>query len=240
MRCSMLAVGLAVLGIATIAQADEPVIEFVNNHQTKQYDDRFYLAGIVGSSAATLTVPDAPASSDSIFTAGGALGRSWELDSGFLRLEIEARQRDPVAELSSINDIAVSHPSATGGWSTTVNIWRDYAIHDYLTCYVGGGIGGGGYQFGINQWYPIDDVSVTGLGTVTGFAWQAGGGVAFAITDGMTLDLGYRFFELGAGGVNAQVSSGGVPVDTTRITSAFSASELFFAVRIYDPFQGWW
>jgi len=203
-------------------------------------DDRFYVAGIITNAFGTLSTPTAPSTSDSIFTSGGAIGHSWDLGRGALRLEVEGRQRDPVSGPKAIDGFSVSHSSATGGWSTTVNLWRDYELNDYVSCYIGGGIGAGGYQFGINQENSATDVSVTGLGSVSGFAWQAGGGLACAITDGITLDLGYRFFELGAGGINAQVTSGGVPTGTTNFTSAFSAGELFFAFRIYDPLQGWW
>ncbi len=207
------------------------------------YVDRFYVAGILGSSFATLTSPGIPSATDPVFTAGGALGYDLELDpgQGHLRFEVEGRHRDPIATNVTLDDgFATIAPSATGGWSAMANIWRDYQIHDHVTCYVGGGIGGGGYQYGITADFPVQDASLTGLGNVTGFAWQAGGGLAWAITDGLTLDLGYRFYELGAGGVTGTLSQTGVPIDSTRITSAFSASELFFAFRIYDPFQGWW
>lgn len=237
MKATVLALSL----VAVNACGEEPVIQLVNASNVVQYDDRFYLAGIVGSSFGTLTSPDIPSATDSLFTSGGALGYSWEVEEGALRLEVEGRHRDPIAEITTLPDgFSSASLSATGGWSATVNLWRDFDVHDRVTCYVGGGIGGGGYQFGVDQDFPIQDTSVSGLGTVTGFAWQAGGGIAWAITDGLTLDLGYRFFDLGAGGVMAQVAQSGVPIGTTNVTSAFSASELFFAFRIYEPFQGWW
>jgi hypothetical protein len=30
-----------------------------------------------------------------------------------------------------------------------------------------------------------------------------------------------------------------VPIDTSRLSSAFSASELLLTVRIYEPFRRW-
>lgn len=222
-------------------QDRESVVHFVNDQDCCAYEDRFYLAGIMGTSFGTLTGPGVPSATDSIFTYGGALGYDFELDHGHLRLEVEGRGRDPIATNVTLNDgFSTMAPSATGGWSATVNLWRDYQIHDYLTCYVGGGIGGGGYQYGINADFPIQDASLSGLGTVTGFAWQAGGGLAWAITDDLTLDLGYRFYELGGSGVTTTVFQTGVPIGAEQLSSAFSASELFFAFRIYDPFQGWW
>lgn len=241
MRCSMQATVLVLSLVALSARGEEPVIRLVNAPNILQYDDRFYLAGIVGSSFATLTSPGMPSATDPLFTAGGALGYSWDVETGALRLEVEGRHRDPIAQSTTLPDgFSSAALSATGGWSATVNIWRDFDVHDRVTCYVGGGIGAGGYQFGINEDFPIQDTTVTGLDTVTGFAWQAGGGIAWAITNSLTLDLGYRFFDLGAGGIAAQTAQSGVPIDTTSVTSAFSASELFFAFRIYEPLQGWW
>jgi opacity protein-like surface antigen len=241
MRHGMKATVLALSLMAANAHGEEPPIRLVNDQACCDYVDRFYIAGILGSSFSTLTVPGVPSASDNVFAPGGALGYSFQTDQGAVRLEVEGRQRDPVAGPGTFEDgFSTTAISATGGWSTTVNLWRDFDVSDRVTCYIGGGIGAGGYQFGINEDFPIQDTSVTGLGTVSGFAWQAGGGVAWAITDGLTLDLGYRFFDLGAGGLNAQVSQTGVPIDTTRFTSAFSASELFFAFRIYEPFRGWW
>jgi len=241
MRQHMLACVLTIAAIAGSVRGDDEIIAPMAHVQgDSQYLDRFYVAGILGTSFGTLTVPGAPSATDPLFSPGGALGYSWEVEDDSLRLEIEGRQREPIAAPASLDDFGTSHISATGGWSATVNLWRDYAIHDRVTCYLGGGIGAGGYQFGINQDFPIQDASITGLGTATGFAWQAGGGVAWAITDSLTLDLGYRFFDLGAGGINAQLSQTGVPIGTERFTSAFSASEIFFAFRLYEPFRGWW
>lgn len=255
MRLSVFGTVVALVAVTAIARGEEPfvplvhegapesVVRFVNNQDSHSYEDRFYLAGIVGSSFGSLTSPGIPSANDSLFTSGGALGYDFELDpgDGHLRFEVEGRARDPIATNVTLADgFSTVAPSATGGWSAMVNIWRDYEVHDDVMCYVGGGIGGGGYQYGINADFPIQDASLTGLGSVTGFAWQAGGGLAWAITDDITLDLGYRFFDLGAGGVRAQISQTGVPISTANITSAFSASELFFAFRIYEPFRGWW
>jgi len=206
----------------------------------EQNGGRFYLAGIVGSSFATLTSPGLPSSTDPIFTSGGAAGVAFAAFDRAWRLEVEGRARDPVADTSTLDEFgSTSVIAATGGWSATVNLWRDYDLTDRLTCYLGGGIGGGGYRFGVNQDLPVLDTTIAGLGTVGGFAWQAGCGLGWAVTDRITLDLGYRFFAVDGGNVTAEVTQTGIPIDTVRISSAFSASELFFAIRIYEPFRRW-
>jgi opacity protein-like surface antigen len=118
-----------------------------------------------------------------------------------------------------------------------LNLWRDYDLTDSLTGYIGAGIGGGGYRFGVNQNFPNQDQAINGLGTVGGLAWQVGAGLAIALTDRVTLDLGYRFFDLGAGSVAADFLQTSIPQGTQLVTSAFSANEFFFGIRIYEPFS---
>ena len=74
---------------------------------------------------------------------------------------------------------------------------------------------------------------------VSTFAWQAGGGTAYAITDRITLDIGYRYFQIANSTSTGVISYVPVPVGSEVIGSAFSASELFFAFRIYEPFRYW-
>ena len=233
-------IGASPLVVAAIARGDEPRVQEVSLQDVEQPGSRFYLAGITGSSFAALTATDSPSATGPLFTSGGAAGLTFEMLDRAWRLEVEGRARDPIVGTSvNDSDLSASTLSGSGGWSTTVNLWRDYDVTERLTAYVGGGIGGGGYQFSVNQEYPVQGVTVTGVSTVGGFAWQAGGGLAFAVTDRITLDLGYRFFELASGSVTAQVSQSGLLFGTTSFNPGFSASELFFAIRIYEPFRRW-
>ncbi|MFM7035637.1 MAG: outer membrane protein [Planctomycetia bacterium] len=203
---------------------------------------RFYVAGVVGASFATLTAAGAPSSNDPLFTSGGIAGMSFQMLDRAWRVEMEGRARNPISDTTILADgVSTSSLTGSGGWSAMVNLWRDYDVTERLTAYAGGGIGGGGYQFSVNEQYPVQDVTVTGANTVGGFAWQVGGGLAFALTDRITLDLGYRFFELASGTATAQATQGGLPLPdgTATFNAGFSASELFFALRIYDPFRRW-
>jgi hypothetical protein len=60
-----------------------------------------------------------------------------------------------------------------------------------------------------------------------------------AITDRITLDIGYRYFQIANSTSTGVISYVPVPVGSEVIGSAFSASELFFAFRIYEPFRNW-
>jgi opacity protein-like surface antigen len=223
-----------------IARSDDGPFQGTNYRDLERNGSRFYLAGIMGSSFATLTSPGATTAHAPLFTSGGAAGAAFTLLDRAWRLEAEGRARDPVADTATLDGFgSTSATSATGGWSTTVNLWRDYDLTDRLTGYLGGGIGGGGYTFGVNQSFPVLDTTVTGTGSVGGFAWQVGAGLGWAITERVTLDLGYRFFAVEGGSVRAEVAQTGVPIDTATFASAFSAGEIFFAIRIYEPFRRW-
>lgn len=85
---------------------------------------------------------------------------------------------------------------------------------------------------------PTANYRVSTAHTVSAFAWQVDGGTAYAITDRITLDIGYRLFQIANGSSTAVISFvPGPPVGTEVVGSAFSASELFFAFRISEPFR---
>jgi len=220
---------------------------------------RLYIAGIVGGSFATLGTPlgpngdgtgdpsPSPAANQSLFTAGGAIGLAFEALDRDWRVEFEGRGRNNLVSNRTSTFDAVVGPetflfttTAKDGWSTMVNLWRDYELTDRWTMYVGGGIGAGGYRFTYRKFLAADNYQIQTTPDVSAFAWQAGGGTAYAITERITLDLGYRFFQIANGRSTAVVSSPpGPPVGSEIVGSAFSASELFFAVRIEEPFRNW-
>lgn len=77
-----------------------------------------------------------------------------------------------------------------------LNAYWDFHNDTAFTPYIGGGVGMGFIQ----SKYELE---VAGLGsdsyneTNTVFAWNAGAGVAYAITDNLSADLAYRFVGLG-------------------------------------------
>ncbi|MFM8891732.1 MAG: outer membrane protein [Planctomycetia bacterium] len=221
---------------------------------------RLYVAGIVGDSFATLGTPlgpsgngagdpsPSPAANQSLFTAGGAIGLAFEALDREWRVEFEGRGRNNlVSDRTSTFDSSVGPETflftttAKNGWSTMVSLWRDYEFTDRWTMYVGGGIGGGGYRFSYAKVSPsLGNYQIATSPHVSAFAWQAGGGTAYAITERITLDIGYRYFQIANGTSTAVISYvPGPPVGSEIVGSAFGASELFFAFRIYEPFRNW-
>lgn len=231
----LMAVVLCVLALR-FASATEPesLFQSVDVRTQQDFERRFYLSGILGASFGTLTVDSPPSANEPLFTSGGAMGiefdRPW-------RLEFEGRARDPIGAVQADTDTTTSF-AATGGWSAMVNLWRDIEVTKRLSLYVGGGVGGGGYRFTLaGDSPPPVDVTLQAASIVNSFAWQAGTGVAYSWTDRITLDLGYRFFALDGGNVNVIQSVSGAPYGSFQTNTGFNASELFFAVRIYEPFR---
>ncbi len=241
------------------ASAWDDLLEEVGLSDRASVAPRLYVAGIIGNSFATLATPlgpdgsgtgdpsPSPAANQSLFTAGGAIGLAFEALDRDWRVEFEGRGRNNlVSNRTSTFDSLVGPETylftttAQNGWSTMVNLWRDYELSGRWTVYVGGGVGAGGYQFTYRKFDPTDNYQVSTSPQVSAFAWQAGGGTAYAISDRITLDIGYRFFQIATSTSTAVVSYvPGPPVGSEVVGSAFSASELFFAFRIYEPFRNW-
>jgi opacity protein-like surface antigen len=227
----------------TEAGLDEPAAGCCGGLGDDRPARRFYITGIIGASFGTLqsggvntegNFPNTGRASDSLLTAGGALGTAFDRSNGLLRLEVEGRGRDALS--GRTNSFEPPTPSffysvrASDGWSVMANAWRDWSLTERLGFYGGGGIGAGGYRLNVN------DSVVSGYGHVGGFAWQAGTGTTFQITDRTTIDLGYRFFDTVSDGLPLSVSGfGGRPAGS--YLSNFYASELLLSVRIYEPFR---
>jgi opacity protein-like surface antigen len=153
---------------------------------------RFYITGLWGTSAASLddVGPNGFNTSANIFTAGIAGGISLERERGRLRLEAEWLQRDFYR--GNLSDFPGSSIRATENWSVLANVWRDFMITERIGCYGGGGIGGGGMTtVGEADRDPVTDTSKS-----SSFAWQAGGGLLYEVTDQVTFDVSYRWYQV--------------------------------------------
>ena len=177
-------------------------------------DRRLYLTSILGADFGTLSVGDGPNATDSLFTTGAAGGMAFERPQGWFRTEFEARYRDPVS--STVRDPGLGGTAtvtARDGWSTMINTWRDLEVTDRVALYLGGGIGGG-------------------------FAWQAGGGASWLVTERIALDLGYRWYAVDGGPATIDVTTPFFSLSDS-IGTNFGASELLFSLRVYEPFRRW-
>ena len=110
------------------------------------------------------------------------------------------------------------------------NAWRDVSVTRRIGLYAGGGVGGGGVSPGTpgndvaaGGTTPVADASVGSPG-MTGLAWQAGGGVTYAMNERVTLDFAVRYR-----GIEPAAGHGRV-----------DGSEAILAVRIFEPFRDLW
>jgi opacity protein-like surface antigen len=213
---------------------------------------RWYASAIVGANFGWLAgdgnifLVDAAASrfADTGFTGGGAVGVAIDRPTGLLRVEFEARARGPIGDTATETfgaDVVSLDQSVTDGWSTMVNVWRDWFLTDRLGGYLGGGVGAGGYRYGFRETASfLPGESLTGSAAVGGLAGQVGGGAIYAVSDRLTIDVGYRFFTVQAGRTTALVEDGvSPPLAIADAWSAFSASELLLTLRVYEPFRRW-
>jgi opacity protein-like surface antigen len=176
-----------------------------------------YLAGMVASS---FSGGDAGGVGGTVLAGEGALGVSVPRPLGSVRFEVEGRQRAALSGTRGEGGAGETAAAEIGSeWTTMANVWRDLEVVEHLSVYAGGGLGVGGYA------HDADAGGPAAASQVTAFGWQAGGGVAYAVTDRLTLDVGGRFYGLEAAGRDP---SAGPP-----------AAEIVFAVRVADPLRGW-
>jgi len=205
-------------------------------------ENRFYLAPIVGASWATLVDEEyEPLVNGNLFTAGGAGGMAFARTNGQVRLEFEGRYRDQFSigqQFATPLGPASADLEVTDNWSAMVNGWRDFSITDKLGIYGGGGIGAGGYGLNFNAGLTGQPPLLYARDRHTEFAWQVGAGVLYALHERITLDLGYRFYQVGLG--RTTVTGPLAPfLAPDPVDTGLACNEMLLTLRIYDPFRRW-
>ncbi|MFM7034378.1 MAG: outer membrane protein [Planctomycetia bacterium] len=228
-------------GFSLVAMVpEEPLLPEPFDFRSFAAPPRFYISALAGASFATLVQPELPGAptidDQSLLSGGVAAGWAIRRLGGDLRFEVEGLAREQMEASESDPLVGTLQIAAREGWSAMANLWRDVAITNRLAIYGGGGIGAGGYRLTFSGNAP--GATVAGSTQITSFAWQAGGGLAYAVTDRVTLDLGYRFLSLEPGSGDLIVTNASGSIRDTYATR-FSASEVLLSVRVYEPFRGW-
>ena len=170
---------------------------------------RTYVTGMVGSTlgtAATGGVATAAAPGGSGVSGQAAVGVEIPRRVGTWRVEFEGRRFSAAGAASPAASPAGAGQSATDvTWSTTASAWRELPLVGDLSGYAGGGGGFGA------------------AGSRVGPAWQAGAGLAWAVTERVTFDVGYRLHGPPPAAGSASTAEG----------------EVLFAVRVFEPLRGW-
>ena len=95
-----------------------------------------------------------------------------------------------------------------------------------LGCYGGGGIGGGG----MTTVGEVDRDPVTDTSKSSSFAWQAGGGLLYEVTDQVTFDVSYRWYQVHS---LSGPGNGAANFDNYR----YGASQVMFSLRMFEPLR---
>jgi opacity protein-like surface antigen len=151
-----------------------PAPEPMPYQQSDNYTSGWYVRGDAGFSWLDISGLDDGGAA----IAGGGIG--YQVNNWF-RTDIRA-------------DHAFSHDGGAYDVSGTTVLWNGYVdlpLSMGFTPYVGAGVG-----------YGWADYSGAGPADDSGFAWGATGGVAFSMSQNITLDVGYRYREIDVAGPN--------------------------------------
>ena len=137
----------------------------------------------------------------------------WRLPTWPLRFEVDVTGLRSFEGLANGPTATTKNFATTNSWSIVWNLWQDFPMSglgkpiswlpgrtprwvnralDQMHIYGGGGIGVS--SLAIN----VTDNTHLASADNTQFAWQAGGGISYALTKAVLLDLGYRFFNYGS------------------------------------------
>jgi opacity protein-like surface antigen len=102
-------------------------------------------------------------------------------------------------------------------------------------------VGAGGYRYDLDGAISLFGAEITYVSStqVAAFAWQVGGGVVWNVSDRVAFDVGYRFFSIDQADTTLNVAALGVPMGSVGLLQQYTASELLFGLRIYEPFRNW-
>ena len=151
------------------------------------------------------------------FTGGTsfAIGAGYQFNSWF-RADITGEYRSKVhfsgtdfAVIQGLGPIADTYSGGYSSWVGMANIYADLGTWWCITPFVGVGVGGAYNQFsGLTDFGAIPSPGVGSVnaatyfansGSKTSFAWAAHAGLAYKVSQNFTVELAYRYLDLGTG-----------------------------------------
>ncbi|MEM9733245.1 MAG: outer membrane beta-barrel protein [Pseudomonadota bacterium] len=148
------------------------------------------------------------------FNPTGLLGFRAEAELGYTSLDIDSHTVTGLGKFSGGD--ATGDASAVYGLA---NGYVDYSLGT-ITPFISAGVGYG--QVDLSQ-QGVTPTGVVMNDSGGGLAWQVGAGAAFAVTDSVTVDLGYRFFKVQDVGLSA--------VDGTRSDVDLESHQINLGIR---------
>lgn len=153
---------------------------------------------------------------DAVFGGGATIGYDFGRRFNFpVRTELDytilANAKDKTSKPNTYNyltngvptpeDLNIEMQTSIRLHTMMLNVWVDIPTGTKFTPYFGGG---GGAAFIRHKSAAIEEPGtphaevISGSKSFTNFAWNAGAGVAYAINDRWTMDLGYRYVDAGS------------------------------------------
>jgi len=151
------------------------------------------------------------------FTSGMSygLGVGYQFNSWF-RADITGEYRGKVhfsgtdfANIAGLGPIADTYSAGYSSWVAMANVYVDLGTWWCITPFVGAGVGGAINQFsGLTDFGAIPSPGVGSVNaatyfansaTKTSFAWAAHAGLSYKVNQNFTVELAYRYLDLGNG-----------------------------------------
>jgi hypothetical protein len=190
--------------------------------------------------------PNTGDDSDSAWVLGGALGFAvpfnqmvpldwdWPLPDWTIRLEFEGKSGGDTEYITQGLDPYIS---TVFSWQLMHNMWLDFPLDtpvswwlgrvpflDPLSFEMGAGVGVAGTE--------IETTNNVFRGETSdyNFAWQAGFGLGYRLTDRVNLGVGYRYVDLGSH--SFKLRSGGFPDPLGKMNVDLVSHQLTFGIRV--------
>ena len=153
-----------------------------------------------------------------------AAGIKKELEKGAVRAEFEFSRKQPTSsyitagygEMGGLKFKTQIH-------SYMINAYYDFNTDSAFTPYIGGGIGLAKTKLSIAYGEESD--------SHTNFAWQIGGGIAYAVNDNVSVDVGYRYVDYGKFDKITRVEDVLWWTEAARTSVDTTANELYAGIR---------
>lgn len=167
---------------------------------------------------------------DSAF-GGGALGVAVPVGPVVLRFEAEGtgeRSYDMTTESFAPPSPTFFYDAEVRSWTAMGNLWLDVPLPARFLLSVGGGAGASFHDL------EVDDTVVAGSSNSdTAFSWQVGAGLGYAVNDWLTLEIGYRYRDMGEVEAQLRPIGGGARVGDYELDLV--AHEAIGGLRIRLP-----
>ena len=154
-----------------------------------------------------------------------AAGIKKELEKGAVRAEFEFTRFQPASSYVTHRRNQIKYKTQIHSYM--INTYYDFDTGSAFTPYIGGGIGYAKTKFSATHWEIGTETS-----SHTNFAWQIGGGIAYAVNDNVSIDVGYRYVDYGKiDKITDIVSYGVLGSDFYKTSIDTSANELYAGIR---------